>query len=100
VPTLSRASAWVWASSLVFCAGIAGAQPKPAPGTTSDRPVEQQSGGRNAFIAPVVDIRIQGEGLMLPKEAEPAQDAPKPAAEPVRTAPPADGKSAPPATAK
>ena len=105
MPTLNRAGAWALASSLLLAGGAAQGQIKPAPGS-SDRPAGSSPGGRDAFIAPVVDIRIQDQGLALPKGLEeppiiaPPGAAPR-AEEAVRTAPPADEKSAPPpATAK
>jgi hypothetical protein len=87
VPTPSRASAWVLASSLVllFPAG-AGAQAQsqadersdaPAPAAPRDTRLEtRRSGvGRDQFIAPVMGIQIEGDGLNLPpgiNEDEPA----------------------------
>ena len=100
MPTLSRASAWALASSLLLASAAAQSQIKPAPGS-SDRPGGSSPVGRDAFIAPVVDIRIQDQGLALPKGMEEpplAAPAPIPPAEP----PKAEGtiKTAPPATAK
>jgi hypothetical protein len=91
------------ASSLLVACGAAAAQTQPTPAqTTSERGVGTPASGRNAFIAPVVDIRIQDQGLALPKGLEePAITAPAP----TPTAVPADAKSEPaksqpPATGK
>jgi hypothetical protein len=63
-------SAWIAASHAQGGAPVPGATPTPvppaqSPGTTSAP--SQPSPQRGAFIAPIVDIRIQGEGIALPK---------------------------------
>jgi hypothetical protein len=88
------------ASSLLFASGAAQSQLKPAPGS-SDR-AGASTGGRDAFIAPVVDIRIQDQGLALPRGLEEAPITP-PAPTPVATPPDAKSepaKNEPPATGK
>ncbi len=100
MPKVNRASAWALASSLAFLGGdaLAQGQAKP-PAEASDRPASAPAGGRNAFIAPVVDIRIQDQGLALPKGLEeppitaPAAGTPEPKPEQtIKTAPPATAK--------
>ena len=88
-------------AAAVLAAGGAWAQPQPAatPGT-SERPVSAPASGRNAFIAPVVDIRIQDQGLALPTGME---EPPIPAPVQAPAAPPKSeepAKGAAPATAK
>ena len=107
VATLNRAGAWAAAVSLLVACGAAAAQTQANPTqSTTERGIGAPTSGRNAFIAPVVDIRIQDQGLALPKGLEEPPVIAPPAAAPraeeaVRTAPPADEKSAPPpATAK
>ena len=88
------------AAALLAAGGAwAQAQPGVAP-STSERPLSAPVGGRNSFIAPVVDIRIQDQGLALPKGVEePPIPAPVQApASPAKSEEPA--KAAPPAAAK
>ena len=91
MPTPNRASAWVLASSLLLAAASAAAQTAPEPRGDSLAPPRdtwletRRSGtGRDQFIAPVMGIQIEGDGLNLPPEAaeepDPAKAAPKPAA--------------------
>ena len=66
--------------------------PNPTPGTDGARQSIQGSTPSNTpanqppqrgFIAPVIDIRIQGDGLLIPKPAaQPPLEAEKPAATP------------------
>ena len=71
--------------------------PGPAPATEGARQSMQGSTlgttptnqpPQRGFIAPVVDIRIQGEGLLLPKQApaapQPVVETEKPAAQPTK----------------
>jgi hypothetical protein len=54
--------------------------PSTTPGATQSAQPPQRG-----FIAPVIDIRIQGEGVSLPRPAaEPPAEKPKPAAEPAK----------------
>ena len=87
MPIPSRASAWVLASSLLVAAGAA-AQTQPevrgesvAPQGPRDTRLEsRRSGtGRDQFIAPVMGIQIEGDGLNLPPEAQ--EEPAKPPAE-------------------
>jgi len=97
--TGSRALASILVA-LATTAAQAQTQPGIAP-ASSDRPVGAPAAGRNSFIAPVVDIRIQDQGLALPKGMEEpplAAPAPIPPAEPPKAE--ETIKTAPPATAK
>jgi len=96
VPTPSRASAWVLASSLLLAAASAGAQTAPEPrgdslapaGPRDTRLETRRSGtGRDQFIAPVMGIQIEGDGLNLPPEAADEPDPAKPAAKPTAGTP-------------
>lgn len=92
-------NAWLPAGLLLWAAATYAQSPPGVAPAISDRPVNAPAGGRNSFIAPVVDIRIQDQGLALPKGLEePA--IPAPAQAPSGAAKPEDAKSAPPATAK
>ena len=91
MPIPSRASAWVLASSLLVAAAGAAAQTQSevrgesaAPlGPRDTRLETRRSGtGRDQFIAPVMGIQIEGEGLNLPPEAAEEPDPAKPAAKP------------------
>jgi hypothetical protein len=85
-------------SLLLFSAGAA-AQAQPdtrsdAPGTTGtgvtpSLPSRSSGTGRDQFIAPVIGIQIQGDGLNLPPEAE---EEAKPAAKPEAEAKPVETK--------
>jgi len=96
VPTPSRASAWVLASSFLLTAhgAVAQRQDQPergdaaAPPGSRDTRLESRRGGmgRDQFIAPVMGIQIEGEGLNLPPEAA-EEPPPKPAATPATTTP-------------
>jgi hypothetical protein len=91
VPTPSRASAWVLASSLLLLfPAAAGAQAQsdertdaPAPAAPRDTRLEtRRSGvGRDQFIAPVMGIQIEGDGLNLPAGISEDDPPAKPAAE-------------------
>ena len=88
--TPSRASAWVWAASSVILSGEAAAQATPQTRDPLPQSVQsvpghdnapRSSGGRNQFIAPVMNMQIQGEGLTLPTGvAQPEQTIKPPAA--------------------
>ena len=103
MPTLSRASAWVLASSLAFSAGaVAQGQQAPQTEPKSAAPVSATPGvegstqaprlpsaGRNPFFSPVMGIDIKGEGIALPPGvAQPDEPIkpPAPAAPPPATA--------------
>lgn len=60
-------SIWIAASYAQGGAPAPGATPPPAPPTQSPATTSQPSPQRGSFIAPIVDIRIQGEGIALPK---------------------------------
>jgi hypothetical protein len=97
-----KKSAWVLAASLLL-AGAAAAQVQPAPagdakaapatpsGTEPAQAPRLTGSGRDQFIAPVMGIQIQGEGLALPQGvAEDDKEEPaKPAAAPAETKEPA-----------
>ena len=97
MPIPSRASAWVLASSLLFFCPAAPAQlgdragGAAAPGATPGLPARNTGTGRDQFIAPVMGIQIEGEGLNLPPEATEEQPA-KPAAKPPAEAKPVETK--------
>ena len=89
MPIRSRANAWVLASSLLVAAAGAAAQTQPeiresaAPQGPRDTRLEsRRSGtGRDQFIAPVMGIQIEGDGLNLPpgvSEDEPIKPPAKP----------------------
>jgi hypothetical protein len=90
---MSRAGAWVLASSLVFLSAGSAAQPQSsteqrpggatAPSSTPGLGSRSGGTGRDQFIAPVMGIQIQGDGLNLPEaeEEDPAKPAAKPPAE-------------------
>ena len=90
--TPSRASAWVWAVSSVILGGEAAAQATPQtrdplPPSVQSVPghdnAPRSSGGRNQFIAPVMNMQIQGEGVTLPAGvAKPDEPITPPAAAP------------------
>ena len=94
MPIPTRASAWVLAASSFVLGGGAFAQATP-PSQTIRPPVAGQenaprgSGGRNQFIAPVMNMEIKGEGVALPaglaqpeETIKPPASAPAPAEKP------------------
>lgn len=80
----------IFATCALSLAVAAHAQTPPAPGATPPTPLTTQSPApasapsqpspqRGGFIAPIVDIRIQGDGIALPKgvgEAPPPEKPP------------------------
>ena len=109
MPIPSRASAWVLAISLVLAAASAAEQTQPeargesaAPlGPRDTRLETRRSGtGRDQFIAPVMGIQIEGDGLNLPPEAAEEPDPAKPAAKPAPGQPAETKSEEPRSTAK
>jgi hypothetical protein len=88
---MKRASPWLLAGSLALCGGEAAAQtqsetrsdaPATAPARDTGLHSRRSGTGRDQFIAPVMGIQIEGEGLNLPPgvEEEPIKPPAKPAA--------------------
>ena len=95
----SPASAWVLAASSLALSGTAiaqGSTPSQArPALSAPTPGQENApratGGRNQFIAPVLNMQIQGEGVALPTGvAQPEEPIKPPAALP----PPAEKPTA------
>ena len=88
----NRASAWVLAASSLALSGTATAQgsvppqqtrPAVSAPTPGQDNAPRPSGGRNQFIAPVMNMQIQGEGVTLPTGvAQPEEPIKPPAAAP------------------
>ena len=100
MPIPSRAGACVLASSLLLAAAPIAAQTQQEPrgdslvpeGPRDTRLQTRRSGtGRDQFIAPVMGIQIEGDGLNLPPEAAEADTAKAPA-KPAAEAKPAETK--------
>lgn len=94
MPIPSRASAWVLASSLLLLCAGASAQLQQgersggaaAPSATPGLGGRSTGIGRDQFIAPVMGIQIEGDGLNLPPEAAEEPDPAKAAAKPAPAA--------------
>jgi len=97
------------AGSLVLVAGLAAAQPQlsteqrpggaAAPSSTPGLGSRNSGTGRDQFIAPVIGIQIEDQGLKLPAEAE-EEDPAKPAAKPPAEAKPETKEPQPRSTGK
>jgi hypothetical protein len=71
----------LWLGAAVFAADAQTGAPSPSaaqprPALTNPPAAGQQSQQQGGFIAPVVDIRIQGEGIALPQPKSDAEPAP------------------------
>jgi hypothetical protein len=95
-------NAWVLAGSLLLAPGLAAAQPQlsteqrpggaAAPSSTPGLGSRSSGTGRDQFIAPLIGIQIQDQGLNLPREAE-EEDPAKPPAKPAVEAKPGETKA-------